>query len=66
MSRARELTGETTRWFDLKRTGRLVSRVQKWNPGGKNNIKDFHNLRPIPNAEILNSTGENMTQNPGY
>lgn len=63
--RARELTGETTRWFDLKRTGRLVSRVKKWNPGGAPNIQEFHNLRPIPNAEILNSTG-GMTQNPGY
>jgi hypothetical protein len=63
--RARELTGETTRWFDLKRTGRLVSRVKKWNPGGGPNIQEFHNLRPLPNAEILNSTG-NMKQNPGY
>ena len=63
--RARELTGETTRWFDLKRTGRLVSRVKKWNPQGGPNIQEFHNLRPIPNAEILNSTG-NMKQNPGY
>ena len=63
--RARELTGETTRWFDLKRTGRLVSRVKQWNPGGGPNIQEFHNLRPIPNAEILNSTG-NMEQNPGY
>ena len=63
--RARELTGETTRWFDLKRTGRLVSRADRWNPGAKGNVKEFHNLRPIPNAEILNSTG-GMTQNPGY
>ena len=63
--RARELTGETTRWFDLKRTGRLVARVKKWNPQGGPNIQEFHNLRPIPNAEILNSTG-NMKQNPGY
>lgn len=66
--RARELTGETTRWFDLKRTGRLVgalSRVKKWNPQGGPNIQDFHAVRPIPNAEILNSTGT-MPQNPGY
>ena len=66
--RARELTGETTRWFDLKRTGRLVgplSRVKKWNPQGGPNIQDFHALRPLPNVEILNSTG-NMKQNPGY
>ena len=63
--RARELTGETTRWFDLKRTGRLVSRVKKWNLQGGPNIQEFHNLRPLPNVEILNSTGT-MTQNPGY
>ncbi|MFL5619107.1 MAG: RagB/SusD family nutrient uptake outer membrane protein [Gemmatimonadaceae bacterium] len=66
--RARELTGETTRWFDLKRTGRLVgplSRVKKWNPQGGPNIQDYHALRPLPNVEVLNSTG-NMKQNPGY
>ena len=63
--RARELTGETTRWFDLKRTGKLVERVKKYNPGGAPNIQEFHNLRPLPNAEILNSTGA-MKQNPGY
>jgi len=63
--RARELTGETTRWFDLTRTGRLVSRAEKWNPGAKGNVKAFHMLRPIPNAEILNSTS-GMKQNPGY
>jgi hypothetical protein len=63
--RARELTGETTRWFDLKRTGKLVERVKLYNAEARNNIKDFHLLRPIPNAEILLSTG-NMKQNPGY
>ena len=66
--RARELTGETTRWFDLKRTGRLVgalSRVKKWNPQAAPNIQDFHALRPLPNVEVLNSTGS-MQQNPGY
>jgi len=63
--RARELTGETTRWFDLTRTGRLVSRVKLWNPAAAANIQDFHTLRPLPNVEILNSTG-NMKQNPGY
>ena len=63
--RARELTGETTRWFDLTRTGKLVDRVVKYNPGGAPNIKPFHVLRPIPTAEILLSTG-GMKQNPGY
>jgi starch-binding outer membrane protein, SusD/RagB family len=63
--RARELTGETTRWFDLTRTGRLVSRVRQWNTAAAPNIQDFHTLRPIPNVEINSSTG-NMKQNPGY
>jgi len=63
--RARELTGETTRWFDLTRTGTLVERVKAYNPQGAPNVKDIHYLRPIPNSEILNSTG-NMKQNPGY
>lgn len=63
--RARELTGETTRWFDLKRTGKLIERVKKYNPDAAPNIQPFHLLRPIPNAEIDNSTG-NMPQNPGY
>ena len=63
--RARELTGETTRWFDLKRTGKLVERVKLYNAEARNNIKDFHLLRPIPNQEILLSTGS-MKQNPGY
>jgi starch-binding outer membrane protein, SusD/RagB family len=63
--RARELTGETTRWFDLKRTGKLVERVKKYNAAGAPNIQEFHNLRPIPNNEILLSTGT-MKQNPGY
>jgi starch-binding outer membrane protein, SusD/RagB family len=63
--RARELTGETTRFFDLTRTKKLVERVQKYNPGGAPNVKDFHVLRPIPNSEILLSTG-GIKQNPGY
>jgi hypothetical protein len=63
--RARELTGEFTRWFDLKRTGKLVERVKKYNPSGGPNIQEFHNLRPIPNNEIQLSTG-GIKQNPGY
>ena len=48
--RARELTGETTRWFDLKRTGKLIERVQLYNRAASANIQPFHLLRPIPNA----------------
>ena len=63
--RARELTGETMRWFDLVRTGKLVERVKLYNPGGRPNIQAYHALRPIPNNEILLSGGT-MKQNTGY
>ena len=50
--RARELCGEQLRWFDLKRTGKLVSRVTLYNGSAKNNIKSFHTLRPIPRPQL--------------
>ncbi len=64
--RAREFMGEYSRWFDLKRTGKLVERVKKYNPWVKGqSISDKHNLRPIPQSEIDLSFPK-MTQNPGY
>ena len=65
--RARELVGEYNRWFDLKRTGKLIERVLKYNPWAakSNTMKDFHNLRPIPQAEIDLSFPA-MAQNLGY
>ena len=63
--RARELAGETTRWFDLTRTKKLVERVKKYNPGAAPNVQDCHMLRPIPTNEILLSTG-GLKQNPCY
>ena len=63
--RARELTGETMRFFDLTRTHKLVERVVKYNPGGAPNVKACHELRPIPTSEILLSTG-GIKQNPCY
>ncbi|QDA60276.1 RagB/SusD family nutrient uptake outer membrane protein [Hymenobacter jejuensis] len=75
--RARELCGEMLRWYDLKRTGKLLERVKLYNPPitrlatgiyGSNaalNIKDYHVLRPIPQTEI-DRTGGKITQNPGY
>lgn len=63
--RARELTGETMRFFDLTRTHKLVERVVKYNPGGAPNVKTCHELRPIPTNEILLSTG-GIKQNPCY
>jgi hypothetical protein len=71
--RARELCGEQQRWFDLKRTGKLVERVKLYNGFGKNNIQDYHTLRPIPTTQlnaITNKTDgpdpDGFWQNPGY
>jgi hypothetical protein len=69
--RSRELAGEGMRWFDLTRTGRLVSRVKLYNnyaQAGVNpatNIQAFHALRPIPNNQIT-LTSNVFAQNAGY
>jgi len=65
--RARELAGEQTRWFDLKRTNKLVDRVQRFNPEAGPNIQPYHTVRPIPQRQldaILNKA--EFTQNNGY
>lgn len=65
--RARELAGEQTRWFDLKRTNQLVDRVKANNPEAGASIQSFHTVRPIPQRQldaILN--GNEFTQNQGY
>jgi hypothetical protein len=65
--RARELAGELHRWYDLKRTGKLVEYVKKYNPDAKNNIKDHHVVRPIPQLQLDAVTNkEEFKQNPGY
>ncbi|WP_439130883.1 RagB/SusD family nutrient uptake outer membrane protein [Polaribacter sp.] len=72
--RARELGGEAKRWFDLVRWGNLVDQMQAplnttpvesrgWNITA-NNVKDFHQLLPIPNTEL--QSNPNLTQNTGY
>jgi hypothetical protein len=65
--RAREFMGEGLRWYDLKRTGKLIERAKAFNPwiGGLNYIQDYHYLRPIPLSEIDLSSNE-VSQNPGY
>ncbi len=65
--RARELGGELIRWFDLKRTGKLVDYVKAHNPNAKANIKDFHLLRPIPQShlDVITNKSE-FAQNPGW
>lgn len=65
--RAREFAGEQLRWFDLKRTGKLVERVKANNPNLVPNIQDFHTVRPIPRSQVdAVSNKEEFKQNPGY
>ncbi|QDA58588.1 RagB/SusD family nutrient uptake outer membrane protein [Hymenobacter jejuensis] len=65
--RARELAGEQLRWFDLKRTNKLVERVRKYNPEAGANIQDYHTLRPIPQRQLdAIQNKADFTQNPGY
>jgi hypothetical protein len=63
--RTRELYGEYKRWFDLKRTGKLVERVREYNPEAAPNVQEHHLLRPIPTNQILRTSG-GYGQNPGY
>ncbi len=65
--RARELLGEFDRWFDLKRTGKLIERTQKMNLWTKNkgNLEPYHLLRPIPQSEIDRASSD-VAQNDGY
>lgn len=64
--RARELFGDHDRWFDLKRTGTLLSRAKDYNPfvSAYNNLNENHLVRPIPQDEINKVKG--LTQNTGY
>jgi len=65
--KAREFVGEQIRWFDLKRTGKLVERVKLHNPDAAANIQPFHNLRPIPQAQLdAISNKDEFPQNEGY
>lgn len=69
--RAREFAGEQMRWFDLKRWGNLVERVKLYNPDAAPNIKDYHNLRPIPQTQIDRTDkaadgSPGFSQNPGF
>jgi hypothetical protein len=65
--RARELAGEQIRWFDLKRTGKLLDRVQRFNPESGPNIKAYHVVRPIPQRQLdAISNKSEFTQNPDY
>ena len=63
--RARELDGEGHRWLDLARTRKLVERVRLYNPQASSNIQDYHEYRPIPQAQIDRTEG-GYPQNCGY
>jgi len=65
--RAREFAGEQLRWFDLKRTGKLVDRVKALNPDAAPFIQSFHTVRPIPQSQIDAVTNKDeFKQNTGY
>lgn len=69
--RGRELMGEYKRWFDLKRTGKLVERASAHNPwieesnfaGNGGNLKV---LRPIPQSALDLNQNQGFAQNPAY
>lgn len=65
--RARELAGEMHRWYDLKRTEKLLERVRLHNTDAEPNIKEMHLVRPIPQNQIDRVTNPgDFLQNPGY
>jgi hypothetical protein len=65
--RARELAGEQLRWFDLKRTNKLLDRVGRLNPDAAQFIKPTHTVRPIPQIQLDGVTNKaEFTQNEGY
>lgn len=65
--RARELAGEQIRWFDLKRTGKLIERIKAYAPDNAVNLQDYHVLRPIPQTQLDAVTNKSeFIQNAGY
>ncbi|MBL6449266.1 RagB/SusD family nutrient uptake outer membrane protein [Fulvivirga sp. 29W222] len=69
--RGRELLGEYHRWFDLKRTGKLVERasahhylIEESNFVGANG--EMKILRPIPQEALDLNQNRDFPQNPAY
>lgn len=66
--RARELYGEEQRQITLRRTGKLIERILKYNDNPKFpglNAEDYNKLLPIPQTQIDLCSGT-FEQNPGY
>lgn len=64
--RARELCGEMQRWYDLKRTGKLLERNKLHNPDAAG-IQEYHLYRPIPTTTLDAVTNKDeFKQNNGY
>jgi len=68
----REFLGEgNERWYQLKRTGKLIERATKfngwtaWGRAGVSQIAAKHLLRPIPQG-MLDNSSPRIEQNPGY
>ena len=65
--RAIELCGEMQRWFDLKRTRKLVDYVKARNAQAKANVAPKHLYRPIPQVQMDAVTNTDVfQQNPDY
>lgn len=71
--RARELAGESIRWFDVKRTKNGLNGAEKFSDYIKRlnpditKVQDFHRLRPIPILEMQAlQNAQEFGQNPGY
>ncbi|WPR73836.1 RagB/SusD family nutrient uptake outer membrane protein [Algoriphagus sp. NG3] len=73
--KARELLGEFHRWVDLSRTKTLVQRGVQFNADAAPNLREFHELRPVPQGYLdalqkdgtpLDSDEKTAMQNPGY
>jgi starch-binding outer membrane protein, SusD/RagB family len=67
--RARELSGDYDRRFDLLRTETFLDRVTRYNVDAKVNVRQFHRYWPIPQTHIdrLSNPGPlSEEQNAGY
>ncbi|MGK9120387.1 RagB/SusD family nutrient uptake outer membrane protein [Olivibacter jilunii] len=64
--RLRELGIEEKRRLTLSRVGRLYSNTRRYNVFNSDDIREHHELFPIPQAEIDANVGAVLTQNPGY